>query len=203
MEAANAKSAKYETGKEIGEVVIQLAQESEHLAMKERQNYSPVLKKWNTIAAAVAALTLNNCYGHVLKQYLSEINTPMVVEVILVLQRAKILEDFLVQMVVEDSADCEDGGKTVVREMNPFEVEPTIMYLVRKWIEESLNKAKECLQKAKENEVSFSLFSVFCTNINGGRTQYIVNSENYITFLFVKIVYALFSCFISGMESKV
>ncbi|TKY46075.1 DUF810 protein [Spatholobus suberectus] len=153
MEAANAKSAESETKKEMGEVMLLLAQETEYLAMKERQNYSPVLKKWHTIAAAVAALTLNNCYGHVLKQYLSEMTTSSItVEVILVLQRAKNLEDVLVQMVVEDSVDCEDGGKTVVREMVPFEVESTIMILIRKWIDESLHKGKECLQRAKETE---------------------------------------------------
>ncbi|KHN32837.1 hypothetical protein glysoja_024196 [Glycine soja] len=152
MEAANAKSAESETKKEIGEVMLQLAQETEYLALKERQNYSPILKKWNTIAGAVAALTLNNCYGHLLKQYLSEMTTSITVEVVLVLQRAKILEDVLVQMVVEDSADCEDGGKTVVREMVPFEVESTIMIRIRKWIDESLHKGKECLQRAKESE---------------------------------------------------
>ncbi|XP_061348637.1 protein unc-13 homolog [Gastrolobium bilobum] len=152
MEAANAKSVESETKKEISEVMLQLAQETENLAMKERENYSPVLKKWYTIAAGVAALTLNNCYGHVLKQYLSEMTTSMTVETILVLQRARKLEDILVQMVVEVSADCEDGGKTVVREMVPFEVDSTIMNLIRKWIDESLNKVKECLQKAKETE---------------------------------------------------
>ena len=84
MEAANAKSAESETEKKIGEVILQLAQETEYLALKERQNYSPILKKWNTIAAAVAALTLNNCYGHVLKQYLSEMTTSITVEVVVV-----------------------------------------------------------------------------------------------------------------------
>ncbi|KAL2334964.1 hypothetical protein Fmac_016177 [Flemingia macrophylla] len=152
MEVANAKSAESESKNEIGELMFQLAQETEYLAMRERQNYSPILKKWHTIAAAVAALTLNNCYGQVLKQFLSETTASIVSVVILVLQRSKSLEDVLVQMVVEDSADCEDGGKTVVREMVPFEVESTILILVRKWIDESLDKGRECLQKAKEFE---------------------------------------------------
>lgn len=141
--------------------MLQLAQETEELAMKEREKYSPVLKKWHTIAAAVAALTLNNCYGHVLKQYLSEMMTSKTVEIILVLQRARKLEDTLVQMVVEDSADCEDGGKTVVREMVPFEVDSTIMNLMRKWIDESLQNGNECLQKAKETEVSYIFIILF------------------------------------------
>ncbi|KAG5051138.1 hypothetical protein JHK87_003336 [Glycine soja] len=149
MEAANAKSAESETEKKIGEVILQLAQETEYLALKERQNYSPILKKWNTIAAAVAALTLNNCYGHVLKQYLSEMTTSITVEVVLVLQRAKILEDVLVQMVVEDSADCEDGGKTVVREMVPFEVESTIMIRLKENYIPSLPPLTRCNRNSK------------------------------------------------------
>jgi len=179
MEAANAKSAESETRVEIGEIMLQLAQETENLAMKERQNYSPVLKKWHSIAAAVAALTLNNCYGHVLKQYLSEMTTSVTVDVILVLRRAKILEDVLVQMVVEDSVDCEDGGKAVVREMVPFEVESTTLTLVRKWIEESQLKLRDCLQKAKENEVSFTLF---LTNIIGEHNVHLENCITYFCF---------------------
>lgn len=154
MEASNAKYVEFETKKDISEIMLQLAQETEDLAMKEREHYSPMLKKWHTTAAAVAALTLNNCYGDVLKKYLTEM-TSLTVEVILVLKRAKKLEDILVQMVVEDSSDCEDGGKTVVREMVPYEVDSTIMSLMRKWIDESLHKGAECLQRAKETEVGF------------------------------------------------
>ncbi|KAK7380541.1 hypothetical protein VNO78_33054 [Psophocarpus tetragonolobus] len=151
-EPANAESPESKTKKEMSEVMLQLAQGTEYLTIKEIQNYSPILKKWYSIAAAVAALTMNNCYGQVLKEYLSEMTTSITVEVVVVLQRAKTLEDVLVQMVVENSADCEDGGKTVVREMVPFEVESTIMIRMRKWIDESLEKGKECLQKAKETE---------------------------------------------------
>ncbi|KAG2384563.1 uncharacterized protein HKW66_Vig0116540 [Vigna angularis] len=152
MEAANNKSAESEAKVGISEIMLRMAQETENLAKKEKQSYSLVLKKWHSIAAAVAAMTLNNCYGHVLKQYLSEMTTSETVEVILVLRRAKVLEDVLVQMVVEDSVDCEDGGKTVVREMVPFEVESTTLTLIRKWMDESLLKVRDCFQKAKENE---------------------------------------------------
>lgn len=153
IETENAKPAESETKKALSEVMLDLAKDTEDLAMKEKRAYSPILKKWHSIAGAVAALTLNNCYGHVLKQYLSEIKT-ITVELILVLQKARRLEDVLVQMVVENSADCEDGGKTVVREMVPFEVCVTIMDLMRKWIDESLEKGNVCLQRAKETEVS-------------------------------------------------
>jgi hypothetical protein len=154
--------------------MLELAQETEDLATKERQNYSPILKKWYSIAGAVAAMTLNNCYGHVLNQYLSEMIKTISVELILVLKKARRLEDILVQMVVEDSADCEDGGKTVVREMVPFEVDSTIMNLMKKWIDESNQKGNEFLQKAKENEVSF-IFIDDDLCLIGSRTQYIIH----------------------------
>ncbi|KAK7277396.1 hypothetical protein RIF29_18547 [Crotalaria pallida] len=151
MEASNAKYNESGTKKDTSEVMIKLSQETEDLAVKERDNFSPILKKWHTTASAIAAMTLNNCYGDVLKKYLSEI-TSLTVEVIHVLHRAKKLEDILVQMVVEDSSDCEDGGKTVVREMVPYEVDSTILNLMRKWIDESLHKGTEFLQRAKETE---------------------------------------------------
>jgi len=153
--------------------MLYLAQETEDLAAKERQNYSPILKKWNAIAAAVAALTLNNCYGHVLKKYLSEIKS-ITVQLIIVLQKAKRLEDILVQMVVEESADCDDGGKTVVRQMVPFDVDSTVLNLMRKWIDNSLQKGNDCLQRAKETEVSFIFIILFILKIIGSRIQYII-----------------------------
>ncbi|KAL4375681.1 hypothetical protein HN51_009649 [Arachis hypogaea] len=152
LQAANAKYTECQTKKEISEVMFQLAQEIEDLANKERQSYSPVLKKWHPTAAAVAALTLNNCYGFVLKQYLTEMMTTETSETIIVLQRAKKLEDILVQMVVEDSVDCEDGGKTVVTEMVPFEVDSTIVNILKRWMDASMQRGNYCFQKAKEHE---------------------------------------------------
>ena len=152
----NKKFAESETKEEISAVMLQLVQETEDLAMKERESYSPILRKWHPTAAAVAALMLHNCYGHVLRQSLGEVNS-LTSETVEVLHRAGKLEKVLVQMVVEDSVDCEDGGKTVVREMVPYEVDSIVLNLLKKWIEESLNKGKECIQKAKESEVSFCL----------------------------------------------
>lgn len=126
------------------------------MALKERECFSPILKKWHLTAAAVAAVTLHNCYGDVLKQYLSGIST-LTNDTVGVLQRAGKLEKMLVQMVVEDSAECEDGGKSIVREMVPYEVDHVILNLLKKWIDERLAKGKECLTRAKETEVSLSL----------------------------------------------
>lgn len=142
---------------EASEVLIKLADEVEKLAAKEKELFSSVLKKWHPIAAGVAAVNLHACYGTLLKQYLAAVST-LTNETIAVLNRVGKLEKFLVQMVVEDSGECEDGGKAIVREMEPFEVESIIITRMRQWIQEILKKGKEFLQRAKETEVSFSPF---------------------------------------------
>ncbi|CAN4091857.1 unnamed protein product [Withania somnifera] len=130
------------------ESLIKLANAIEELATKEKEIFTPVLRKWNPIAAGVAAVTLHTCYGTLLRQYLAG-TTLLTSETVLVLQRAGKLEKFLVQMVVEDSVDCEDGGKMMVREMIPYEVESIKINLLRKWIQDSLKKGKEVLVRSK------------------------------------------------------
>ncbi|GFY82792.1 hypothetical protein Acr_02g0010320 [Actinidia rufa] len=137
--------------KEVTEALIHLAKETEELALKEKLLFSPVLKKWHPIAAGVAAVTLHACYGTLLKQYLAGVSS-LSNETIAVLQGAGKLEKVLVQMVVEDSAECEDGGKAIVREMVPYEVDSIILNLLKQWTQEKLKKGKECLQRAKETE---------------------------------------------------
>ncbi|WRX21364.1 hypothetical protein QQP08_013851 [Theobroma cacao] len=151
IENENVKNATKGEREEASEALLQLAKETEDLAAKERELFSPILKRWHPIAAGVAAVTLHQCYGAVLKQYLagtSMLNT----EIVGVLQRAAKLEKVLVQMVVEDSEECEDGGKGIVREMMPYEVDSIILKLLRQWIEERLKKGKESLCRAKETE---------------------------------------------------
>ncbi|KAI3469804.1 hypothetical protein Pfo_026467 [Paulownia fortunei] len=143
-------TANIETPK-VSEVLIKLARETEELASKEKDIFSPVLKKWHPVAAGVSAVTLHTCYGTLLKQYLTGISSLMN-ETILVLQRAGKLEKVLVQMVVEDSVECEDGGKAVVREMVPYEVDTIILKLLKQWIQDRLKTGKENLQRAKETE---------------------------------------------------
>ncbi|KAK9160550.1 hypothetical protein Syun_006891 [Stephania yunnanensis] len=140
-----------EVEENAGETFIWLANETDKLTMKEKENFSPILKRWHPIAVGVAAMTLHNCYGTVLKQYLAGVSTLMN-DVIKVLERAGKLENLLVQMVVEDSVDCEDGGKAVVREMVPYEVDSIILNLLRSWINEKMSKGEEYLDKAKETE---------------------------------------------------
>ncbi|KAH0889432.1 hypothetical protein HID58_051861 [Brassica napus] len=62
------------------------------------------------------------------------------------------LEKVLVQMVAEDTEECDDGGKGLVREMVPYEVDSIILRLIRQWIEEKLKGVQECLFRAKETE---------------------------------------------------
>lgn len=138
---------------EASEVLIKLANETERLAAKEKEIFSPVLKKWHPIAAGVAAVTLHTCYGTLLKQYLVATSV-LTEETTTVLQTAGKLEKVLVQMVVEDSVECEDGGKAIVREMVPYEVDSIILNRLKQWIQEILKKGKEFLLRAKETEVS-------------------------------------------------
>ncbi|KAE8703040.1 hypothetical protein F3Y22_tig00110474pilonHSYRG00008 [Hibiscus syriacus] len=136
---------------EASEALLQLANETEELAMRERELFSPILKKRHPIAAGIAVVALHQSYGAVLKQYLAGTSI-LNGEVIRVLQRSSRLEKVLVQMVVEDSQDFEDGGKGIVREMMPYEVDSIIMKLLRQWIDERLKQGRELLCRAKETE---------------------------------------------------
>ncbi|KAE8735981.1 hypothetical protein F3Y22_tig00000218pilonHSYRG00100 [Hibiscus syriacus] len=133
------------------EALLQLAKQTEDLAAKERELFSPILKKWHPIAAGVAAVTLHQSYGAVLKQYLSE-TIVLNGEIVEVIERAAKLENVLVQMVVEDSVECDDGGKGIVREMVPYEVDSIILRLLRQWIDERTKKEKELIPRVKETE---------------------------------------------------
>lgn len=139
---------------DVSEMLIKLTEEAEELAAKEKEIFSPVFKKWHPIPSGVAAVTLHTCCATLLKQYLTSTSS-LTKRTISVLQSAGKLENALVQMVVEDSVDCEDGGKAIVREMVPYEVDTIILNLLKQWIQEKLKKGKDLLQRAKETEVSF------------------------------------------------
>ena len=142
-----------EVDEDPGHVLTQLAQDTEALALAEKETFSPVLKQWHPVPASTAFATLHNCFGIVLKHYLAKINT-LSNEVVRVLQAASKLEKVLVQMVMEDSVACGDGGKGIVREMQPYEVDSIITGLLKGWTEERLRMGKECVSRAKETEVS-------------------------------------------------
>ncbi|KAL9319379.1 hypothetical protein ACSQ67_015896 [Phaseolus vulgaris] len=150
IEEVNAKAIEMEIKGEFGDILLHLAQEIEDLAMKERENFTPMLQKWHPAAGAVAGMMLHSCYGHVLRQYLGDV-TSLTRETVEVLQRAEKVEKVLLQLVVEDCG--EDNAKTVMREMVPYEVDSIILNLLRKWINEALSSARDCLQRAKETEL--------------------------------------------------
>ncbi|KAK9672939.1 hypothetical protein RND81_12G135900 [Saponaria officinalis] len=150
-ESMNIANMHLEGEKEVSEALVDLAQGTEELAAKEKECYSNTLKRWHSLAAAVAAVTLHNCYGAVLQQYVAGV-TILSIETTNVLHRAVRLENILVQMVVEDTVECEDGGKSIVQEMVPYEIDSIIIRLLRKWIDERLRKVRDCVQRAKETE---------------------------------------------------
>nr|GMD59783.1 protein unc-13 homolog [Ipomoea batatas]GMD65603.1 protein unc-13 homolog [Ipomoea batatas] len=136
---------------EASQTLIQLADGTEELAVKERVMFSPVLKKWHPVAAGVAAVALHECYGTLLKQYLAGV-TSLTNETVLLLQKAGKLEKVLFKMVAEDTEECEDGGKAMIREMASYEVDSVVITLLRQWIQEKLKKSREIIQRAKDTE---------------------------------------------------
>lgn len=161
LEQRNINGATFDM-EEVSETLIKLADATEELAAKEKEIFSCALKKWHPIAAGVAAVTLHTCYGNLLKQYLGGATT-ITKETVQVLQKAGKLEKVLVQMVVEDSVECEDGGKAIVREMVPYEVDAIILGLVRQWILERVKTGNEILQRAKDTEVIIQIYALSVT----------------------------------------
>ncbi|CAI9290600.1 unnamed protein product [Lactuca saligna] len=136
---------------QVCETLVQLANETEELAFKEKETYCVVLKRWNPISGGVGALTLHSCYGVLLKQFLS-CNSDISHEMLTVLHRADKLEKVLVNMIVEDSVECEDGGKNVIREMVPYEVDSIIAKFLKQSVGGRLKKIREVVHRAKESE---------------------------------------------------
>lgn len=129
-----------------------LAQDVTELAFNEKGMYSPILKKWHPLAAGVAAATLHACYGNELKKFISSISelTP---DALLVLKSADKLEKDLVLIAVTDSVDSEDGGKSVIQAMPPYEAEAVVAKLVKSWIRTRLDILKEWIDRNLQQEV--------------------------------------------------
>lgn len=128
-----------------------LAQDISELAFSEKAIFSPILERWHPLAAGVAVATLHSCYGNELKQFVSGISelTP---DALQVLRAADKLEKDLVQIAVEDSVDSEDGGKSIIREMPPYEAEAVIANLVRSWIKTRVDRMKEWVDRNLQQE---------------------------------------------------
>jgi hypothetical protein len=136
-----------------GVVLMQLARDTEQLAMFERRNFGPVLRRWHPAPVAVAAVTLHGCFGVVLRQYLAKVSI-LTEELVHVLHSASRLEKALAQMTAEDAADCDDGrAKAVVGDMEPYEVETVVMGLLKTWMDDKLMLCRDCVLRAKDTEV--------------------------------------------------
>ncbi|OIW20741.1 hypothetical protein TanjilG_21804 [Lupinus angustifolius] len=129
-----------------------LARQTSELAYTEKKVFSPKLKRWHPLAAGVAVATLHACYGNVLKQYIKGIAelTPNAIQVLMASVK---LEKDLVQIAVEDSVDSEDGGKSIIREMQPYEAETVIANLVKSWIKIRVDRLGEWADKNLQKEV--------------------------------------------------
>lgn len=133
-------------------VLAILAKDVGEQACKEKEIFSPILKRWHPFAAGVAVATLHVCYGNELKQFVSGI-TELTPDTVQVLRAADKLEKDLVQIAVEDSVDSDDGGKAIIREMPPFEAEGAIANMVKDWIKMRIDRLKEWVDRNLQQEV--------------------------------------------------
>lgn len=72
-----------------------------------------------------------------------------------VLIAAEKLEKDLVHMAVEDSVDSEDGGKSIIQEMTPYEAEGVISNLIKSWIRTRIERLKESVDRNLQQEVFY------------------------------------------------
>ncbi|CAM0875441.1 unnamed protein product [Alopecurus aequalis] len=128
-----------------------LAKDINDLATKERIMYSPILKDWHPFASGVAVATLHFCFGNELKQFIGGI-TKLTPETAQVLSAAEKLEKNLVNIAVEDSVDSDDGGKSLIRQMPPYEAESAIANLVKAWVKERVENLKGWVDKSLQQE---------------------------------------------------
>ncbi|OEL38847.1 hypothetical protein BAE44_0000134 [Dichanthelium oligosanthes] len=128
-----------------------LAKDIGDLALKEKNLYSPILKTWHPLASGVAVATLHSCYGNELKQFVAGL-TELTPDTVLVLKSADKLEKDLVNIAVEDSVDSDDGGKSLIREMPPYEAENAIANLVKVWIKERVDRLKGWVDRNLKQE---------------------------------------------------
>ncbi|XP_076942449.1 protein unc-13 homolog [Bidens hawaiensis] len=129
-----------------------LAQDITDLAFTEKEIYSPILQRWHPLAVGVAVATLHSCFGQEVQKFVSGIKelTPGVIQVLIAADK---LEKDLVQMAVEDSVNSDDGGKSIIQEMTPYEAEAVIVDLVKSWIKTRVDRLEEWVDRNLQQEV--------------------------------------------------
>ncbi|KAL6646591.1 hypothetical protein ACP70R_015668 [Stipagrostis hirtigluma subsp. patula] len=128
-----------------------LAKEVSNLAIKENNVYTPILEKWHPLAAVVAVATLHDCFGNELKQFVVGL-TKLTPDAVQVLKASDTLEKDLVQIALEYSVDSDDGGKSLARDMPPYEAGTVISNLVKAWVDERVDKLKGCADQNLQQE---------------------------------------------------
>lgn len=159
METTDTRRRSFKNGGVSRPPLMVLAADIGQLAEEERLRFSPVLKQWNACAGGIAAATLHACFAREIMQFLSGRQT-IGPEVLQVLQGADTLEKELVQIAVEDAVDAEDGGKGLMREMQPYECETTIEKLSKDWLQNGLAQLLEWVGRNIQNEVLDSLHTL-------------------------------------------
>jgi len=135
-----------------------LAKKTRDLAIKEKNVYTPILKKWHPLAAGVAVATLHACFENELKQFTAGL-TELTPDTVQVLKAADKLEKDLIHIAIEDSMDIADGGKSLVKQMPPYEAGTVMANLVKAWVKEQIDKFKGCADQKLEQEVPLFFFA--------------------------------------------
>ncbi|RWW49726.1 hypothetical protein BHE74_00044066 [Ensete ventricosum] len=182
-----------EVDEDPNDTLVHLAKETERIALFEKETYSQTLKRWHPAPTAVAVATLHNCFGVVLKQHLAR-GSGLTNELVRVLHTTGKLERKLVQMGMEDSADADDGGKGIMREMSPYEVDSVILNLMKNWIDDRLRMATECVSRAKETELAKVTVDEFFEIQVGGRDELVQTLADGLDSLFQDYISFVASC---------
>lgn len=135
------------------DTMINLTKATENIAFVEKAKYSPLLKRWHPVSRAIAAVTLHSCYGAVLRQYMYKFSC-LTKELANLLKIAGNLEKLLIQMVTEDTAESEEDGKEILHEITAYGVDSLLFKLIKHWVDDKLGVARQCINSAKESEVS-------------------------------------------------
>jgi hypothetical protein len=149
-----------------------LAKKTSYLAIKEKNEYSPILKKWHPLALGVAVATLHECFGNELKQFIAGL-TDLTPDTAQVLKAADKLEKDLIHIAIEDSTDIDDVGKSFVRQMPPYEAGTVMASLLKAWVKEKVDKLKKWADQELQQEVTLFFFTARCY-----LTQVICNLEH-------------------------
>ncbi|XP_062186069.1 protein unc-13 homolog [Phragmites australis] len=130
------------------ETLMYVAAQTKDMARVEKEVYSRVLRQWHPCPIAVAAATLHDCFGALLKRYVSRMACSLSSESVRVLHAASKLDKSLLQMAAED-----DPAYSIRQQiMTPYDVDSTIFGLVKGWMDERLTIGAECVRRARDSE---------------------------------------------------